>query len=738
MDPLATEVNRSAVTAVAPASAGRRWLAPVRKLLWLLLLAAVVAALLAGAYAAEGWLAQRGARHRLAALSARHDGLTDQIALEREAAEKKLADGYRPKFVRPRAPDGTRIYGVWGRRTQRVLDIHLKAVLLERELAGVDAALARAEKALPPRIAEFQDAARTGLTVALSSLLVAVVAGCLLWRTRKAVAFVRPEKAHGAVYRWLQFGVRVAVIGAIVFALCYWWWLPGSGARLQLVGNSPIPQFLDVERISAAEQFGSPPTVGSPNSPPFLHRGQFPLPWDDVDFSSEDVVLIPCEAEIAGKRAITRRGLVPLSRFPLEEQNVVGAGGQTLKVRTRLGGRLVVFSPKWEPHETGCVAYAIPENARFVFLSQRAADAVDDVLVGVVLLAGIVAVVLSWPRVREPRARIPGERPVRASDDPPEDIAPVPKEPPRRRRVQFGMLTLMGMVTLAAVGLSFRQTMIEPYRVQRQGTEKVARLGGACDTLPAGPAWLRFLGGDDLFQDVVAVDLHYSRWLEEEDLAFLEDFPNLERLYLAQAVRARLEALDFQATLVSDEGMACLEDMTSLVELRVSRRIGDEGLRHVAGLHNLRFLGLRRSQVTDEGLKHLYGLANLKGVHLTGSLVTTEGVEKLRQALPGLLINFREGYHDLRGEWYQAYGAAKKGRTSLQRWKSAAQQADLVDARRSFREAIRLNPRLVDAYLGRAELYDALERPDDAARDRQTAERLCAEKPYGWNYPKQR
>jgi len=49
-------------------------------------------------------------------------------------------------------------------------------------------------------------------------------------------------------------------------------------------------------------------------------------------------------------------------------------------------------------------------------------------------------------------------------------------------------------------------------------------------------------------------------------------------------------------------------------------------------------LYLQYTQVTDEGLKHLVGLTNLRWLELGETKVTQQGIEDLKKALPRCTI----------------------------------------------------------------------------------------------------
>jgi hypothetical protein len=68
------------------------------------------------------------------------------------------------------------------------------------------------------------------------------------------------------------------------------------------------------------------------------------------------------------------------------------------------------------------------------------------------------------------------------------------------------------------------------------------------------------------------------------------------------------------------------------------KRLGDEDIRNLAKLNNLRFLDLSSSSITDDDLCHLAGLRRLEVLDLSETRLTDAGVKKLQQALPNCTI----------------------------------------------------------------------------------------------------
>ncbi len=100
-----------------------------------------------------------------------------------------------------------------------------------------------------------------------------------------------------------------------------------------------------------------------------------------------------------------------------------------------------------------------------------------------------------------------------------------------------------------------------------------------------------------------------------------------------------LRALILWNTHVGDQGLSHIKHLHSLGALFLpGAEVTDAGLVHLRGCTNLRLLDLSYTKVTDAGLKHLKGLPNLERLHILGTPVTDAGVADLRRALAGLKV----------------------------------------------------------------------------------------------------
>lgn len=104
-----------------------------------------------------------------------------------------------------------------------------------------------------------------------------------------------------------------------------------------------------------------------------------------------------------------------------------------------------------------------------------------------------------------------------------------------------------------------------------------------------------------------------------------------------------LEKLQFSGAHIEDQGLASIKDLTQLRRLWFyeCRGITDEGLIHLAGLKNLKWLRLscevagsgqssKSEFITDSGLEHLKEMSELESLDLMGQRITDVGLERVK------------------------------------------------------------------------------------------------------------
>jgi len=244
---------------------------------------------------------------------------------------------------------------------------------------------------------------------------------------------------------------------------------------------------------------------------------------------------------------------------------------------------------------------------------------------------------------------------------------------------------LLAVVTLACAVLFGWRMLIRPYQVQRQWMNKFSRIGATCQTRAGGNPLLRIVMGDELFQDIIQLDVS-----DCDDpnlyLAQVERLPHLSTLTVGgseftdnhlQRLREldSLRVLALDSTSVSDEAIALLKpQLPSLTvhrsyrrtletieklggkvtdypsdggsktatlsilgpgHFRLARRVDlsglyleEDSLRPIADLPRLETLHLGYN-IEDRAATLLVSLANLRHLYLKDTQITDDGLAPL-------------------------------------------------------------------------------------------------------------
>ena len=195
------------------------------------------------------------------------------------------------------------------------------------------------------------------------------------------------------------------------------------------------------------------------------------------------------------------------------------------------------------------------------------------------------------------------------------DPTPPPAKIKKRRWMQFSLRSMLILTALISAWLAFYYVPAKQAdRAAKALEEKGIIVHYDYQHVPGtrpftysflvpqpGPAFLRKLLGDGLFQHAESIRRDRTA-LKADDLSPLETIPTIRSVY-------------FYACQIGDEHLKHLAGMRLLELLSVGEgQITDQGLSNLANLTELRTLDLSHNQIHGDGLKHLAGLAKLTGL----------------------------------------------------------------------------------------------------------------------------
>ena len=222
---------------------------------------------------------------------------------------------------------------------------------------------------------------------------------------------------------------------------------------------------------------------------------------------------------------------------------------------------------------------------------------------------------------------------------------------PKFRWFQFSLRTLLLLMLVASIGLSWFAMKLQHVRRQREVVVAIEKAGGEVEWYTTStPQWLIHLLGERFFCTHITVSF-YGNQITDKALEHLKGLTLLRCLGLQRTQvtanglehlkgLSRLQNLTLKDTQVTDAGLEHLKGMNQLQYLNLDwTQVTDAGLEHLKGLSQLRVLYLQGTQVTDTGLEHLKGLSQLEWLLVAeGHRCTDDGVKKLEHALPNCNI----------------------------------------------------------------------------------------------------
>jgi hypothetical protein len=188
--------------------------------------------------------------------------------------------------------------------------------------------------------------------------------------------------------------------------------------------------------------------------------------------------------------------------------------------------------------------------------------------------------------------------------------------PKRRKWFQFRLRTLLIIVLVLSLPLSWLAVRMQKARQQREAMDLLESKG--CFMLYPFGWWVDGISVPD---GVLGANSRVT----DADLRHLQALSDVE-------------AINLNNTGITDDGLRHLGSLTQLRSLSLeSTAITDNGLTHLSDLKNLEYLYLDRTSITDAGVKHLMRLPNLRVLGAYNQ-VTPAGYAKLKEAMPNCLI----------------------------------------------------------------------------------------------------
>jgi WD40 repeat protein len=209
----------------------------------------------------------------------------------------------------------------------------------------------------------------------------------------------------------------------------------------------------------------------------------------------------------------------------------------------------------------------------------------------------------------------------------------------RFRWFQFGLRTLLCLVTLCAALLGWWSWQFGWVRYQASAISRLTELGGEVITVTARPAWAQRLLGKEWF--IRATEAYLPSTADDSALEDVRELKALRRLALAGshvtdpalahlAGLHELRDLDLGRTAITNNGLRHLGRLRNLERLRLdSTDITDTGLAQLTRLTELRLLDLCGTNITDRGLQSIKHFAKLESLHLDGTSITDAGLKHL-------------------------------------------------------------------------------------------------------------
>jgi hypothetical protein len=215
-------------------------------------------------------------------------------------------------------------------------------------------------------------------------------------------------------------------------------------------------------------------------------------------------------------------------------------------------------------------------------------------------------------------------------------LNPIPGDPSpaaQRRWFQFSLRSFLGMTLAIALLAGW---LVQGVRNRLQVVHVIERLGGDVSLAIPEPSeqsaverWLQRRIPPQLLYPVRAVSLNYAE-CQAADLRVLRHCPQLVRL-------------DLDFCTVGDEGVKHLEPLKELRWLDLQQTgVTDQGVRYLTTLTSLHSLILEQNAVSDASVPVLGNFASLRYLRIGDTQISPAGYQQLRRDLPDCRIVYRE------------------------------------------------------------------------------------------------
>lgn len=195
-----------------------------------------------------------------------------------------------------------------------------------------------------------------------------------------------------------------------------------------------------------------------------------------------------------------------------------------------------------------------------------------------------------------------------------------------RRRLQFRLRTILLLVLLFAVPLSWLAHRRAQMRTHQDAILHLEKLGGSVTSS---------CRSQSILQQALSP---FSAWDVKVSFRDRSEFGDQDVTHLKHLVGLR--SLDLRHTLITDVGLESLSDFSEIEELILNgTHIGDRGAMHLVGLSSLKILSLSDTSLTDTGLEHLEGLTNLTILCLADTHISEAGLMKIRHEFPDTKVD---------------------------------------------------------------------------------------------------